>query len=50
MSYSPPAGVLGHAVASLFGADPQTEMGEDIARLKSYFETGKPARDAVSAS
>jgi uncharacterized membrane protein len=41
MSYSPPAGALGHAVASLFGADPRTEMHEDFIRLKSLLETGK---------
>lgn len=46
MTYNPPAGVIGHAVASFFGADPKKEMDEDMARAKSYLETGKPARDA----
>jgi uncharacterized membrane protein len=41
MSYNPPAGALGHAVASLFGADPRHEMNEDFIRLKSLLETGK---------
>lgn len=49
MSYNPPAGALGHAVASLFGADPDAEMDEDLMRLKSYLETGAPARDAAQA-
>jgi uncharacterized membrane protein len=49
MSYSPPAGAAGHAVAQLFGADPQSEMDEDLMRLKAYFETGKPAHDAAAA-
>jgi uncharacterized membrane protein len=47
MTYSPPAGALGHVVASLFGADPGTEMDEDLMRLKNWFETGTPARDAA---
>jgi uncharacterized membrane protein len=49
MSYNPPGAALGHVVASLFGADPLTEMDEDLMRLKSYLETGKPARDAAAA-
>jgi uncharacterized membrane protein len=47
MGYNPAGGALGHAVASLFGADPQTEIDEDLMRLKAYFETGKPAGDAA---
>jgi uncharacterized membrane protein len=39
--YNPPAGVLGHLVASLFSADPKHEMDEDMIRLKSLLETGK---------
>jgi uncharacterized membrane protein len=41
MSYSPPAGVLGHAVAYLFGADPKSEIDDDMVRLKSLLEVGK---------
>ena len=41
MSYCPPAGVFGHAVAWLFGADPKSEMDEDLVRLKSLLEFGK---------
>ncbi|MGZ5089715.1 MAG: SRPBCC family protein [Burkholderiales bacterium] len=48
MSYTPPAGVLGHAVAKLFGADPKSELDEDMLRLKSRLETGKPPRDAAA--
>jgi len=48
MSYTPPAGVLGHAVAKLFGADPKTELDDDMMRLKSTLETGKPPRDAAA--
>jgi uncharacterized membrane protein len=41
MSYCPPAGVLGHGVARLFGADPRSEMNDDLVRLKSLMEIGK---------
>jgi uncharacterized membrane protein len=38
LDYAPPAGVLGHAVASLFGDNPKQAMDEDLARLKSLLE------------
>lgn len=41
MSYNPPAGAAGHAVATLFGANPKQQMDEDFLRLKSLMETGK---------
>jgi uncharacterized membrane protein len=47
MSYQPPGGALGHAVAVLFGADPKSEFDQDLVRLKSYLETGKTPRDAA---
>lgn len=40
MTYSPPAGAVGHAVAALFGADAQTAMDEDLEKLQSLLETG----------
>jgi uncharacterized membrane protein len=46
-TYNPPAGALGHVVASLFGTDAKTEMDEDLMRMKVFFETGKAARDAA---
>jgi uncharacterized membrane protein len=49
MSYNPPAGALGHVVAKLFGADPKSELDEDMMRLKSTLETGKLPRDAAAA-
>jgi uncharacterized membrane protein len=48
MTYSPPAGVLGHAVAKMFGADPKSELDQDLMRLKSALETGKTPRDAAA--
>jgi uncharacterized membrane protein len=41
LEYLPPAGVLGHAVAQLFGVDPRQAMNDDLIRLKSLLETGK---------
>jgi uncharacterized membrane protein len=47
MGYNPPAGVLGHAVASLFNGDPRKQMQEDLMRMKSFIETGIPPHDAA---
>jgi uncharacterized membrane protein len=47
LSYLPPAGALGHAVAALFGADPKSEMDADLLRMKTLLETGKPPHDAA---
>ena len=41
LSYNPPAGVIGHFVASLFGSDAKRAMDEDMVRLKSLLEEGK---------
>jgi len=40
LSYVPPAGALGHAVAQLFGVDPRQAMDDDMVRLKSLLEEG----------
>ncbi len=41
LHYTPPAGMVGHAVASLLGANPKQAMDDDLARLKSLFERGE---------
>ncbi len=41
MIYMPPAGALGHAVASMLGADPKSRMDEDLIRFKSLLEQGR---------
>jgi uncharacterized membrane protein len=43
--YAPPAGTLGHAVASLFGDNPKQAMDEDLARVKSLLEAEGPNGD-----
>ena len=40
MSYTPPAGLLGHAVAALLGMDPKSLMDQDFVQLKAVFEQG----------
>jgi len=47
MSYTPPAGGIRHAIASLFASSPKQEMDEDLARMKEYIETGKVAAGAA---
>ncbi|MGH7826275.1 MAG: SRPBCC family protein [Candidatus Binatia bacterium] len=47
MTYNPVAGGLGHTVATLFGADPKSEMDADLMRMKSMIETGVPPHDAA---
>jgi uncharacterized membrane protein len=41
LSYNPLGGVVAHALASLFGADPKSAMDEDLLRLKSLLEDGR---------
>ena len=49
MTYSPPAGAIGHVAAKLLRADPKKEMDDDLARAKTFLETGRPAHDAPRA-
>ncbi|HLO28330.1 MAG TPA: SRPBCC family protein [Anaerolineales bacterium] len=45
MSYVPPVGALGHAVAQIFGVDPRQAMHDDLMRLKSLLEEGKTSTE-----
>jgi uncharacterized membrane protein len=47
ISYNPPSGALGHAIAKAFGADPKAEMDADLMRMKSLLETGHIPHDAA---
>ena len=47
MTYNPPAGAIGHTAAVLFGVDPRRQMNDDLVRVKTALETGKPPRDAA---
>jgi uncharacterized membrane protein len=41
LSYEPPLGEIGHALAKLLGADPKRELDDDMLRFKSILEHGK---------
>lgn len=47
MSYNPPGGWFGHGIAKAFGVDPKTSLDADLARMKTYLETGRPPHDAA---
>lgn len=40
MAYHPPAGAVGQVVARFFGADPQRQVEDDLARFKALLEKG----------
>jgi uncharacterized membrane protein len=46
LSYNPPAGALGHFIATLIGANPKQEMDQDLVRMQSFIQTGKRPHDA----
>lgn len=50
LSYNPPAGAVGHAIARMLGSDPKSAMDEDMVRLKSLLETGKASVDGDSVT
>ncbi len=41
MSYNPPGGAMGHAVAAFLGSDPKRAMDDDLVRFKSLLEEGR---------
>lgn len=41
LDYNPPAGLVGAAVAKLFGEEPALQIEEDLRRLKQIMETGE---------
>ncbi len=47
LTYNPVAGAAGHALLALLGSDPKHRLDADLLRLKSFIETGTPARDAA---
>lgn len=50
LAYNPPAGAIGHAIAALLGVDPKRQMDDDLMRMKTLIETGKPPHDAAQAN
>jgi uncharacterized membrane protein len=47
MSYTPPAGALGHGLAMLLGSDPKSRMDDDLARMKAFIERGSMPRESA---
>jgi len=43
MHYAPPGGVVGQAVAKAFGADPASEIDDDLAKLARLIRSGRRA-------
>jgi uncharacterized membrane protein len=50
MSYRPPGGRLGHAIASLFGRNPGQEMDADLERMKSFVEDNRAAAGETAST
>lgn len=46
LQYSPPAGKVGAAIASLFGRDAATEIRQDLQRFKQLVEVGELSSDS----
>ncbi|HEX9388906.1 MAG TPA: SRPBCC family protein [Anaerolineales bacterium] len=49
MTYMPPAGVVGHKVAELFGVDPRQAMQDDLMRLKALLEVNRMTVNETTA-
>jgi hypothetical protein len=41
IQYNPPAGVIGAAVAKLFGEEPEQQLDDDLRRFKQVMEIGE---------
>lgn len=50
MTYNPPGGVAGHAIAKLLARDPKRQTDADLARLKTTIESGTSRRDVAASS
>jgi len=50
LSYTPPAGWLGHEIATVFGVDPKSSLDADMVRMKTLIETGRVPHDAAQSS
>lgn len=48
ISYTPPGGAIAHAAASMFRQDLRHVLDDELVRIKTYLETGRPARDAAT--
>lgn len=46
LEYNPPGGVVGVAIAKLFGEEPEQQIGDDLRRFKQLMEAGEIATTA----
>lgn len=44
ITYQPPAGIVGHAIATVFGMNPKQQMDSDLQRCKTLLEDGYAKR------
>ena len=49
-TYDAPVGVVGDAIAKLFGENPKQQIGDDLARFKMLMETGEIATNEGQTS
>lgn len=50
LSYAPFGGMVGHSLIRMLGTDPKRRMDDDLLRMKTFIETGKPPHDAPAES
>jgi uncharacterized membrane protein len=50
LKYDPPGGIVGAAIARLFGEEPSQQIEEDLRRFKQVMETGETATTAGQSS
>lgn len=48
LRYTPPGGIMGHAISGFFRRDPKSEMDDDLLRMKTFVEKGKVPHDAAA--
>ncbi len=48
LAYSPPAGKIGHAIASLLGDNPEQQMRDDLAKLRTLFSAVPAGQTTVN--
>ena len=49
LRYSPPGGVIGAAIARLFGESPDQQVGDDLRAFKQIIETGEIIQSDATA-
>jgi uncharacterized membrane protein len=50
IQYDPPGGIIGKAIAKLFGEEPQQQVDEDLQRFKMLLEAGEIATSGAETA